>query len=87
MPDLVPQWAAVVPVKGGPLAKSRLALPEPARRDLANAFAHDTVSALLDAIEGMPVLVVTSAPTVARRRVPPSAWWARSPACWWWSAP
>lgn len=73
MPDLVPQWAAVVPVKGGPLAKSRLALPEPARRDLANAFAHDTVSALLDAIEGMPVLVVTSDPTVSSWVTPAGA--------------
>lgn len=65
MPDLVPQWAAVVPVKGGPLAKSRLALPDAARSDLANAFARDTVAALLEAIEGMPVLVVTSDPTVS----------------------
>ncbi|GAA4395533.1 hypothetical protein GCM10023153_17610 [Ornithinibacter aureus] len=62
MPDLVPQWAAVVPVKGGPQAKSRLALPGAARSDLANAFARDTVAAVIEALEGMPVLVVTSDP-------------------------
>ena len=65
MPDLVAQWAAVVPVKGGPQAKSRLALPGAARSDLANAFARDTVAAVIEALEGMPVLVVTSDPAVS----------------------
>lgn len=53
-------WAAVVPVKGGPLAKSRLHLPRAARAALADAFARDTVAALRAAVPGMPVLVVTS---------------------------
>ena len=53
-------WAAVVPVKGGPLAKSRLHLPPAARAALADAFARDTVTALRAAERGMPVLVVTS---------------------------
>lgn len=53
-------WAAVVPVKGGPLAKSRLHLPRAARAALADAFARDTVTALRAAVGGMPVLVVTS---------------------------
>ncbi|HET6968951.1 MAG TPA: 2-phospho-L-lactate guanylyltransferase [Ornithinibacter sp.] len=58
-------WAAVVPVKGGPLAKSRLRLPRSARAALADAFARDTVAALVDALPGMPVLVVTSDAAVA----------------------
>ena len=57
-------WAAVVPVKGGPLAKSRLHLPRATRTALAEAFARDTVAALADALPGMPVLVVGSDPAV-----------------------
>ena len=59
-------WAVVVPVKGGPLAKSRLHLPRAARSALADAFARDTVAALAAATPGGPVLVVTSDPDVAR---------------------
>ncbi len=55
-----PVWAAVVPVRGGPLAKSRLAVPRATRADLARAFARDTVAALHAADPGMPVLVVTA---------------------------
>ncbi|MGL4743609.1 MAG: 2-phospho-L-lactate guanylyltransferase [Dermatophilaceae bacterium] len=44
-------WAVVVPVKGGPLAKSRLDLPRVRRSELAEAFALDTVAA---ATAGMP---------------------------------
>jgi 2-phospho-L-lactate/phosphoenolpyruvate guanylyltransferase len=55
-----PDWAAVVPVKGGPLAKSRLRLPRALRASLADAFARDTVAALRAGRPGMPVLVVTS---------------------------
>ena len=58
-------WAAVVPVKGGPLAKSRLDLPRTTRAALADAFARDTVAALADAVPGMPVLVVSPDPGVA----------------------
>ncbi len=58
-------WAAVVPVKGGPLAKSRLALPHDIRAALATAFARDTVAALRSADPAMPVLVVTGAADVA----------------------
>ena len=59
-------WAVVVPVKGGPLAKSRLHLPRVARAALADAFARDTVAALAAGMPGAPVLVVTSDPDVAR---------------------
>ena len=59
-------WAVVVPVKGGPLAKSRLHLPRAARSALADAFARDTVAALAAGLPGGPVLVVTSDPDVAR---------------------
>ena len=45
-------WAAVVPVKGGPLAKSRLDLPRTTRAALADAFARDTVAALAAALPG-----------------------------------
>ena len=62
----VVDWAAVVPVKGGPLAKSRLALPRAARSGLADAFARDTVAALRTADPRMPVLVVTSDPAVSQ---------------------
>ncbi len=55
-----PDWAVVVPVKGGPLAKSRLDLPLHARAALAHAFARDTVAALLAADEVAVVLVVTA---------------------------
>ncbi|MGL5819739.1 MAG: 2-phospho-L-lactate guanylyltransferase [Phycicoccus sp.] len=44
-------WAVVLPVKGGPLAKSRLELPLPLRTELATAFALDTLAA---AAAGMP---------------------------------
>ena len=53
-------WAVVVPVKGGPLAKSRLHLPRAARAALADAFARDTVDALAAGMPGAAVLVVTS---------------------------
>jgi 2-phospho-L-lactate guanylyltransferase len=61
-----PDWAVVVPVKGGPLAKSRLHLPHEARAALADAFARDTVAALAAGMPGATVLVVTSDPAVAR---------------------
>ncbi|MBB5642991.1 2-phospho-L-lactate guanylyltransferase [Cryobacterium roopkundense] len=51
-------WVAVVPVKGNPGAKSRLAdLPE--RAALADAFALDTVAALVAASTVERVFVVT----------------------------
>ncbi|HSF97614.1 MAG TPA: 2-phospho-L-lactate guanylyltransferase [Ornithinibacter sp.] len=65
MHDPQTEWAAVVPVKGGPLAKSRLDLPRAARASLAQAFARDTVGALRAARPRMPVLVVTSDAGVA----------------------
>ena len=55
-------WVCVVPVKGSAGAKSRLGeLPEafPARAELAEAFALDTVAALLAAGMVERVLVVT----------------------------
>ena len=54
-----PGWAVVVPVRGGPLAKSRLDLPVGTRGVLADAFAHDTIAALLGAQSVARVLVVT----------------------------
>ena len=61
----VVDWAAVVPVKGGPLAKSRLRLPRALRVALADAFARDTVAALAEGVPGMPVLVVSGDADVA----------------------
>ena len=61
-------WVCVVPVKGSAGAKSRLgALPEtfPARGELAEAFALDTVAALLAAAMVEQVLVVTADPAAA----------------------
>ena len=58
-------WAVVVPVKGGPLAKSRLALPRATRSALADAFARDTVDALAAGMPGAPLLVVTGDADVA----------------------
>ncbi|MEC5183386.1 2-phospho-L-lactate guanylyltransferase [Cryobacterium sp. MP_3.1] len=58
----------MVPVKGNASAKSRLsALPEtfPARGELAEAFALDTVAALLAAEMVQKVLVVTADPAAA----------------------
>ncbi len=59
-----PQRAVVVPVKGGPLAKSRLALPRGVRLALAEAFARDTVAAAAAGLPGALVLVVTDDPVV-----------------------
>lgn len=58
-------WALVVPVKGGPLAKSRLHLPLASRAALADAFARDTVAALAEGMPGAPLLVVTADAEVA----------------------
>ena len=51
-------WVAIVPVKGNPGAKSRLG-DRPDRAGLADAFALDTVAALLSARGVDRVLVVT----------------------------
>ena len=66
-------WAAVVPVKGGPLAKSRLLVPATVRAELAGAFARDTVDALRAADPSMPVLLVTDDADLGR--------WARARGC------
>ena len=61
-------WVCVVPVKGSASAKSRLGeLPEPfpARGALAEAFALDTVAALLAAEMVQRVIVVTADPAAA----------------------
>ena len=61
-------WVCVVPVKGSAGAKSRLGiLPEtfPARGELAEAFALDTVAALLGAVMVEQVFVVTADPAAA----------------------
>jgi 2-phospho-L-lactate guanylyltransferase len=61
-------WVCVVPVKGSAAAKTRLGeLPEsfPGRGALAEAFALDTVAALLASPSVQRVLVVTADPAVA----------------------
>ncbi len=57
-------WHLVVPVKGGPLAKSRLRVPRGTRVALADAFARDTVAALAAGAPGAAVTVVTGDPFV-----------------------
>ena len=68
---------AVVPVKDLDLAKSRLALPAHQRRQLALAFATDTLSALARCSDVAAIIVVTAdldvaalAATVGARVVP-----------------
>jgi 2-phospho-L-lactate guanylyltransferase len=61
-------WVCVVPVKGSAAAKTRLGeLPAsfPARGALAEAFALDTVAALVASPSVQRVLVVTADPAVA----------------------
>lgn len=62
-----PRVTAVVPVKRLDAAKSRLALPPGARRELALAFAVDTVEALVRCEDVGAVVVVTADPAVAAR--------------------
>jgi len=52
-------WVVVVPVKGNPGAKTRLGGPDRGRSELADAFALDTVAALLAAVPVRAVFVVT----------------------------
>jgi 2-phospho-L-lactate guanylyltransferase len=62
MPDVSSegdQWSLLVPVKRLDLAKTRLALPAPARADLALAMACDTVSAALAADAVAEVVIIT----------------------------
>lgn len=59
-------WVAIVPVKGNPGAKSRLG-ERPDRAGLADAFALDTVAALLAARGVDRVLVVTGDGELAGR--------------------
>ncbi|MBK8755617.1 MAG: 2-phospho-L-lactate guanylyltransferase [Actinomycetales bacterium] len=56
---------AIVPVKALDLAKSRLALPRRDRRQLALAFATDTLDALLACLDVAAVVVITADPDVA----------------------
>lgn len=65
--------AVVVPVKGGPLAKTRLGLELASRRELADAFARDTVAAVRAGVPSSPVVVVTSDAEAAG--------WAREAGC------
>ena len=60
-----PRTAVVVPLKGGPLAKSRLSMPRADRLLLADAFARDTLAAVAGTgTEVLPV-VVTGDPAIA----------------------
>jgi len=67
-PDLVvPRYAVLVPVKAPAVAKSRLGeLGDGPRRDLAHAFAADTVAAVLSCDLVARVLVVTDDHLLAR---------------------
>ena len=60
-------WTVVIPVKGAPAAKSRLApaVPDDARAVLARAFALDTIAAALGATSVARVLVVGDDPSLA----------------------
>jgi len=61
-------WHLVIPVKGGPRAKSRLSAPEGIDHgSLATALALDTVSAAVAALTAERVVVVTSDPGIAGR--------------------
>lgn len=63
--EAAPEWHVVVPVKGGPRAKSRLRPPEGVDRlVLASALALDTVAAAVEAVGPEKVLVVTADPEV-----------------------
>lgn len=53
-------WTLLIPVKRLAIAKTRLALPIAARRELALAMARDTVSAALAGSAVAEVLVITS---------------------------
>jgi 2-phospho-L-lactate guanylyltransferase len=53
-------WTVLIPVKRLDIAKSRLALPDRVRADLALAMASDTVSAALGCAAVAEVLVITS---------------------------
>lgn len=57
-------WHLVVPVRGGPLSKSRLQVPRETRASLAEAFARDTLAALAAGAPNAPLLVVTGDDTV-----------------------
>lgn len=60
MSEMLQQYAAVLPVKPPALGKSRLVgLPDELRRELAMAFAQDTVAACVAATRVGAVLVVT----------------------------
>jgi 2-phospho-L-lactate guanylyltransferase len=59
-------WVAIVPVKGAPRAKSRFG-DHPDRQELADAFALDTVGALLSASVISRVFVVTNDSSIGGR--------------------
>ena len=60
-----PVWHVVIPVKGGPQAKSRLRAPEGVDRlMLASALALDTVAAAVETVGPARVLVVTADPDI-----------------------
>lgn len=61
-----PDWHVVIPVKGGPEAKTRLSVGrDDVRAAIARAIAEDSVSAALGALPAGRVLVATADPVVA----------------------
>lgn len=59
-------WSLVIPVKALDIAKSRLAVPGPVRREIALAMASDTVTAALASREVAEVVVVTDDPAASK---------------------
>lgn len=62
-------WQLILPVKGGPTAKSRLRGPDPARADLAMAMALDCLEAVLatQRVAGATVVTGDAATAAAAR--------------------
>lgn len=66
MPAHAPDWYVVIPVKGGPRAKSRLVVEHHgARAALARAIAEDCVTAAVDGLPPRRVVVATADSEVA----------------------
>lgn len=56
------EWTAIVPVKGWENAKSRMALPQPDRMELARAFALDVLDALAETGAVAQIVLISETP-------------------------
>lgn len=81
IPHVNAPWSVVVPVKAGPLAKSRLAVPPPAaaRLTLALAMARDTLAAVVGCVGAPRTYVVTAESDLAERLAGPGARYVPDP--------